>query len=193
VSLRHSANLTGKVTALQKELNECEDIINQLKREKQRLSVDSARVNREYLETQSVSERVKLQKEAESRTNSAKSVIRGNIDIIHSAHREGEEAVQIGSNTLVNLNDQSNKLFGISEGLRNLDGKITEARQQLNTLWANMSKAQVVRLVTIMVLIIACLLVVYFKFLYEPITPSPAPIPVTPTPTPSPSNSTTVR
>jgi len=114
---------------------------------------------------------------ADTRTADAISMIDKNIHILSLARRESEESFTIGAENLDHLNRDTERFYGYSHQIE-CSANITDIRQNLTTLWG-MTKEEILRLLIIVVLIIACFLIIYFKFIYVPGSTSIIPTPAT--------------
>jgi len=169
ISLRNSALTQQEKTTLQNEISDYDKRIDQFKKDIRAIAENSERVNRKGLEPKDVTAQVKYREALNSETDSTVNVLHGNIKHIKDIHMDAFGLKEQGQGINDNLNRQTSQIFNFSDQIRIMDGKITDARQNLNTLWAQMTKTQIVRLTIIGVLILACFLIIYVKFIYTPV------------------------
>uniref|UniRef100_A0A6B2LFS7 Vesicle transport v-SNARE N-terminal domain-containing protein n=1 Tax=Arcella intermedia TaxID=1963864 RepID=A0A6B2LFS7_9EUKA len=103
-----------------------------------------------------------------SRGESAQEMMRNTTQILHDVERTGSGTVQSGADVLVELEKQREILAQSRFTLQNLTANLVKARGIMNDIWTNMTLTGIVKGLIILVLLVSCFCVVYFRFIWVP-------------------------
>jgi len=129
--------------------------------------------------------------DAVGKQNEVTSRISKTSERLRSVELMGSDILDTGSNVLSGLNQQREQIQNSRMQLGGINSKLGEAKSVMNEMWARAIGSAVLRYALMVILVLAIILILYFKFLYRP-SHGVAPIEAVPppannhSPTPSP-------
>jgi len=90
------------------------------------------------------------------------------INILQEAERNVDISINSGAGTLVELGRQKEIIKGSRQALSNINSKLSKAKSVMNDIWTKTTKTSIIKGVIIIVLVIACIFVIYFRYIWSP-------------------------
>jgi len=181
VSMNQTARSAGKVDELRNQLTDYENSLKNLTKDVQIAQKNSNSI-KQLLSAADIEQKAKAQANLEKRILGTTKELINTSKILQNIEIDADDTYKIASSTLVQLQEDHEKLEGMWGKVEVISVKISSARKYIRDIWTTMSTGQLIRAGIILVLILACFLVIFMRWIYTNMgnstTPMPTPMPV---------------